>query len=117
MQEVVLATLAEVDAALRGVVDQVSALDPEVRGKYVVERTVSCRIVDLDVVYVAKLCGDGLRDVHTTPTERAQVRLQVASDDLVALTQGRLGVPTAWATGRLRVEASVLDLLKLRSLL
>ena len=39
------------------------------------------------------------------------------SDDLIALLAGELSPPTAWATGRLKVEASVLDLLKLRTLL
>ncbi|MCW2667237.1 MAG: sterol transfer family protein [Frankiales bacterium] len=112
-----VATLDEVDAAVRGVVDQVAGLDPELRSRYAVERTVSCRVTDLQVVYAARLSEHGLSDVHREPAAKAQVRLRVASDDLLALAQGRLAVPTAWATGRLKVEASVLDLLKLRSLL
>ncbi len=112
-----MATLDEVDAAVRGVVEQLANLDADVRGKYAVERTVSCQVTDLEVVYAARLNEQGLSDVHRDGADKAQVRLRLASDDLVALTQGRLAVPTAWATGRLKVEASVLDLLKLRSLL
>ena len=48
---------------------------------------------------------------------QAQVRLAASSDDLVALVAGDLTLGAAWATGRLVVEASVLDLLRLRSLL
>ncbi len=39
------------------------------------------------------------------------------SDDLLALTDGTLGLPAAWASGRVKLEAGILDLMKLRSLL
>jgi hypothetical protein len=39
----------------------------------------------------------------------------MTSDDLIALTDGRLKLAAAWATGRLRINAGVRDLLKLRS--
>ena len=56
--------------------------------------------------------------VHTTePAPKAQVRLTVGSDDLVALTDGELDFGRAWLSGRVKVEASVRDLLKLRSML
>jgi hypothetical protein len=42
---------------------------------------------------------------------------RVPSGRLVALVAGDLGLPAGWATGRLTVEASVLDLLRLRALL
>ncbi len=112
-----MATLPEVDRALRDLVARLTEVDPEVRRKHALDRTVSCQVDDLDVVYSAKVGDDGLSALTTAPCEAAQVRLKVASDDLVALTEGRLGVPTAWATGRLHVEASLLDLLKLRTLL
>ena len=48
---------------------------------------------------------------------QGQVKLSANSDDLIALIEGRLSVPTAWATGKLKIDASMLDLLKLRSLL
>jgi hypothetical protein len=45
------------------------------------------------------------------------VRLTVDSDDLLALCQGELPFATAWARGRVRIDASVLDLLRLRTLI
>ncbi len=45
------------------------------------------------------------------------MRLAAASDDLLALVDGELSPPMAWATGRLKVQASPLDLLKLRALI
>ena len=41
----------------------------------------------------------------------------MGSDDLIALTDGELDFAKAWLSGRIKVEASVRDLLKLRSML
>ena len=40
----------------------------------------------------------------------------MTSDDLLKLTSGELSFAHAWASGRLRVDANVFDLLKLRSI-
>lgn len=115
-----MASVAECEQALRSLVDRLAAVDPEVRSKHVVHRSVSCRVPDLDVVFLAQLGDDGLDGLRCqdgAETSGAQVRLSAASDDLLALVDGRLSPPAAWATGRLKVEASVLDLLKLRTLL
>ena len=112
-----MATIDEVWATVHGLVARLDALDPDVRSKYVIERTVSCKVYDLDVVFVGRLCEDGLRDVHTETADRAQVRLSCSSDDLIALAENRLSVPTAFATGKLRVQAGPMDLLKLRQLI
>lgn len=112
-----MASPQEVEAAVLQVAALLASVDPEVRARLSVERTVSCRVPDLDVVWSGRLCQDGLVDVTDQDGERSQVRLTVRSDDLVALSQGRLGVALAWATGRLTVQAPPLDLLRLRALL
>ena len=71
--------------------------------------------LDTDVLGAVRGGADSLL-VLTGVTDR-QVRLAATSDDLVALVAGALTPPAAWATGRLTVEASVLDLLRLRALL
>lgn len=114
-----MASRTECDSAMRSVVDKLAELDPELRRRYTVDRSVSCRVSDLGVTYFARLSEDGLAGlvVDGAAAERAQVRLTVGSDDLLALVEGRLAVPSAWAVGKLRVQASPLDLLKLRALL
>lgn len=112
-----MASVEQCEQALRVLAERLAEVDPETRSKYVVERTVSCRIRDLDVVFVGRIDDGGLTDVRQADDPSAQVRLSTSSDDLLALAEGRLGVPSAWATGRLKIEASVLDLLKLRALL
>jgi len=112
-----VASVQECERALHVLAERIAAVDPDLVAKHAVERTVSCTVTDLGVVFVGQLSDDGLTDIRQDDDPSAQVRLTTRSDDLVALTEGRLGLPSAWATGRLKVEASVLDLLKLRTLL
>ena len=113
-----MATLEECELALRTLMERLAEVDPDVRRKYAVERTVACKVPDLDVVFLARFDDDGtLQDLQTADSGKAQVKLSASSDDLIALIEGRLGVPSAWATGKLKIDASMLDLLKLRALL
>jgi len=48
---------------------------------------------------------------------KADIRLTMSSDDLVAMTDGRLHFGSAWATGRVKLEAGLRDLLRLRKIL
>lgn len=110
----------EVDSALRELAGRLADVAPELRARHVVERTVSCRVPDLGLVWSGQLHADGLTNIRTEPdgrAARAQVRLVASSDDVLALAAGRLPVASAWISGRLRIEASLLDLLKLRTLL
>lgn len=115
-----MASVQECERALLSLADKLAAVDPEVRAKFVVTRTLACRVPDLDVVFLATLNDVGIDQLRCTPgagVDRAQVRLAADSDDLLALVDGELSPPVAWATGRLKVQASPLDLLKLRALL
>jgi len=116
-----VASLPECEAALQDLAARVAAVDPELRRRYAVDRTVSCRVPDLAVVFLVRVADGSIVELHRRPERevaaQAEVRLSATSDDLVALVAGDLTPPAAWATGRLTVEAGVLDLLRLRSLL
>lgn len=113
-----MATLQQCQDAVARLIDRLAEVDPDVRRKYAVERTVACRVPDLDVVFLARFDEHGsVSDLQTADSGTAQVKLAAASDDLIALIEGRLAVPTAWATGKLKIDASMFDLLKLRALL
>lgn len=94
------------------------------------ERSLSCTVTDLGLVYRGRLRDGQLDDVHLAseagaPTgdprpqdaSRAQLRLALSSDDLVALSVGELDFAKAWLKGQVKLEASIADLLRLRSLL
>ena len=115
-----MASVDDCARALRSLATRLAAVDADTRNRYVVARTVACRVPDLGVVFLGRLGEEGLQDircVELADKNDAQVRLAALSDDLVALIEGTLPVPAAWAAGRLKIEASVLDLLKLRTLL
>jgi hypothetical protein len=115
-----VATVEECDRALRSLAERLAAVDPQTRNRHLIARTVACRLPDLGVVFLGRLDEEGLQEIRCADSfdkGSAQVRLAATSDDLLALIEGTLPVPAAWATGRLKIEASVLDLLKLRTLL
>lgn len=115
-----MASQQECEQAVQSLVDRVAALDPELRRKHTMDRTLSWRVPDLDLGFLAKLDANGLSGLDVDAAETttsAQIRLTSTSDDLVALLAGALAAPVAWATGRLKVEASVFDLIRLRTLL
>lgn len=113
----VVASSQECEAALHHLAARFTEVDEEVRRRHAADRTISCRIPDLGVTFSGQFRDGMIEYIDNGGGDRAHIRLTVASDDLLALTAGHLRLTTAWATGRLRVEASIRDLWKLRSLL
>ncbi|MFD5684039.1 SCP2 sterol-binding domain-containing protein [Streptomyces bacillaris] len=115
-----MATMAECRSALRRLSDNLAAADGDVRSAAALDRSLSCYIKDLDITFTGRL-ADGRIEVRDTvegpPREKAEIRLTMTGDDLVALVDGDLNFAKAWASGRVRLEAGLRDLLKLRSLL
>ena len=108
-----MASLSACRAAIKELGGRLSAAGDDVR-VHVEDRTISCRLVDLDVVLTGRLSDGELLDVTTrVQTEPAQIRLTCSSDDLLQLVDGTLSFPHAWATGRLKLNASFKDLYKL----
>ena len=112
-----MATMEQCLTALKGVLGDLAA-NPAAEG---LDRSVSCRLTDLDEVVMGRLSSGAVRDLHVLPhgpaVPKADIRLTMSSDDLVALTDGRLSFGPAWASGRIKLEAGLRDLLRLRKLL
>jgi len=85
------------------------------------DRTLSCRLTDLDEVVLGRLSTGAVRELHVLPhgpeVPKADIRLTMSSDDLVAMTDGDLHFGTAWASGRVKLEAGLRDLLRLRKII
>ena len=112
-----MATIDECLKALKGILGDIAA-HPAAAG---LDRSLSCRLTDLHEVVLGRLNSGSVRDLTVVPegpeVPKADIRLTMASDDLVALTEGELHFGTAWATGRLKLEAGLRDLLRLRKIL
>jgi hypothetical protein len=111
-----MATLEQARDALERLSGALARVDPDKRESAIAERTVSAYLTDLGVMFNGRLDGAGFHDITTDPAPRAQLRLSMKSDDLVAMADGDLSFGQAWARGRLKVDASFGDLLRLRRL-
>ena len=112
-----MATMDQCRTALEGILGDLAA-NPAAAG---LDRSLSCRLTDLDEVVMGRLSSGSVRDLHVLPhgpeVPKADIRLTMTSDDLVALTSGQLSFGPAWAQGRVKLEAGLRDMLRLRSLL
>jgi putative sterol carrier protein len=116
-----VASVEQCRAVLETLADRLHEADSGLRERRDLDRTLALQVRDLDVVFTGRLHEGQLTDIEQLPAgtgpNGAQVVLSVTSDDLLALTDGKLNFPVAWATGRVRVDASVMDILRLRTLL
>ncbi|AZK93407.1 MULTISPECIES: SCP2 sterol-binding domain-containing protein [Streptomyces] len=115
-----MATKEECREALGRLSDNLARADGDVRGATALDRSMSCHIRDLDVTFTGRL-RQGVIDVADDhpgpPREKAEIRLAMTGDDLVAMVDGKLNFGKAWASGRVKLEAGFRDLMRLRSLL
>jgi hypothetical protein len=115
-----MATVEECRAALRKLAEQFDEVDAETKAKHVVERTVSCHVPDLGTTFYGRIHHGGLEPFDTPPGSEppeADIRLTIASDDLVSLVDGELDMARAFLSGRVKIDASLGDLFRLRRLL
>jgi len=113
--------MASVEAC-RTALDELSgmltAVDPQIRARHVPERTVHCRLSDLDLSFVGRIGPDGVHDLVESDEDDppADVRVTMTSDELVALANRDEDFLHGWLRGRIQISASMRDLLRLRSL-
>ncbi|MEU2237032.1 MULTISPECIES: SCP2 sterol-binding domain-containing protein [Streptomyces] len=115
-----MATITECRGALDRLSDNLARADDGLRGAAALDRSLSCHITDLDTTFTGRLADGRIRvdgTVEGPPRAKAQIRLAMTGDDLVAMVDGGLNFAKAWASGRVRLEAGFRDLLRLRSLL
>lgn len=68
-------------------------------------------------MYHARWCHGELGQLVPGAADRADIRIRVASVDLVMLADGRLRFRDAFLSQRLDIDASMADLLRLRAVL
>jgi putative sterol carrier protein len=112
-----MASVEECARAFHELAARLAAADPAARKRADFDRTLSCTLRDLDVTFAGRLHGGELTDIREVDGDaKAQVRMAMTSDDLIALVAGQLNMGSAWASGRVRIDAGVRDLLRLRTI-
>jgi hypothetical protein len=112
-----MATVEQCRAALEALATRLAGNAAQANTKLDFDRTLACRVTDLDTAFHGRLKDGHILDLADGDDPRAKLRLTASSDDLVALVNGELNVTSAWASGRIKIDASFLDLMKLRKLL
>lgn len=113
-----MATVPEVESILHDCIRMLERVDPSYRGMLPSRRTIQATCPDLGLTYHAFWRNGELSELHQGPADgRADIRISVSSDDLVAISEGQLDVGRAYATDRIRIQASMTDLLRLRAVL
>jgi hypothetical protein len=114
-----MATAEDCRKALETLVGRIADMNPDDRAAHFPERTMSARVPDLGLLFVTKLGPNGAGPIEDAQpgAKPAQVRFTANSDDLVWIAEDPARFARAWLTGKLKVEASFLDLLQLRRFL
>jgi hypothetical protein len=109
----------EVRDAVERLASMFDGVDDTTRGK-IPDTTVSVLVRDLDVAYGCRFVGGEVVDVEEIGVDEvgtASLRIRTDSDTLLDVVDGRLHFGHGWATGKIRVDAKIRDILKLRSFL
>jgi predicted lipid carrier protein YhbT len=114
-----MATAEECRKALEDLTGRIAEMDEADRQAHLVDRVISCTVSDLGVTFVTRIGPDGGAPVEVAsgPDVPAQVRFTAKSDDLIVIAADPASIARAWLTGRLKVEASIWDILRLRKVL
>jgi hypothetical protein len=114
-----MATAEECREAFEKLTARLSELDPKDRDAFFSGRSFSCHVTDLNVTFVTRFGAQGAEPVQeAAPGDPpADVRLTALSDVVLELADDLGAFPRAWLSGRVKVHASMRDLLRLRKLL
>jgi len=114
-----MATAEECREALQALTNRLGEMPEQDRSSYFSNRSFSCHVTDLGITFVTRITEQGAEPVkEAAPDEPpADIRLAGTSDDVVALAATPANIARMWMSGRVKIQASIRDLLALRRLL
>jgi putative sterol carrier protein len=108
-----VATVEQCRTALHQIADRLRENDR----RTTLNRSLACYVRDLDVAFHGRFQDGTIVGIADGDDSKADIRLSMSSDDLLAMVAGELNIGSAWASGKVSVKASFSDLLALRKLL
>ncbi len=104
--------------ALQKLAGRLAELNPGDRDSYFGNRSMSVTIPDLGITYATDLGAEDDQVHEVGPDDPlADIRLTANSDEVVSLAESPMNIARAWMAGRVKIEASMKDLFRLRRLL
>lgn len=108
----------ECHEALENLAGRLADLSPADREEYFGDRTISVSIPDIGVTFTTRLGVGNDPVTEAAPGDPpADIRLTANSDEVVSLAESPMNIARAWVAGRVKIEASMKDLYRLRRLL
>ena len=114
-----MASAEECREALQTLTPRLAEMNPQDRASYFGKRSMSCQVTDLGLTFITRFTDHGAEPVkEAAPAEPpADIRLTAISDDVISLSATPANIARMWLSGRVKVQASMRDLLALRRLL
>jgi hypothetical protein len=114
-----VASKTEVEKQLQVLFGRLAENQDSVRSAIPERKVLACQVSDLDTVWYSVIEDGRVSPPSQTPPDggRVDITLRVGSDDLVDLIEGRRSFLSAFTSGKVKVDASIIDLLRLRALL
>ena len=114
-----MASAEECREALQTLSGRLADMSPQDRASYFGTRSMSCHVTDLGVTFVTRFTDNGAEPViEAKPDDPpADIKLTASSDDVISLSATPANIARMWIAGRVKVQASMRDLLALRKLL
>lgn len=109
-----MATLEECRAAIDRLAGR---LAQNTGGSVGLDRSLSLDVTDLGSGFHGRLRGGTLTEIADGSDPRAKIKIAGRSDDLISMIDGKLNLAAAWASGQIKVDANMFDLIKLRTLM
>src|ERR1700750_353823 len=111
-----MASVEECREALTALSHRLTEMSPQDRASYFGNRSMSCHVTDLGVTRFTDSGADPVTEAKPDDPP-ADIRLTASSDDVISLSATPANIARMWLSGRVKVQASMRDLLALRKLL
>lgn len=114
-----MATAEQCREALQTLTGRLGEMNPQARASYFSNRSISCHVTDLGVTFITRIADAGAEPVREMAPDEppADIRLAAKSDDVLSLAATPANIARMWMAGRVKIHASMRDLLALRRLL
>jgi len=112
-----MATIDECQTALERFAENLASNPKSVKKLTGFQRNLAADITDHGVSFNGKFDQGKLVDIVPGDNPDAEIRMIVASDDLLKLVAGELDFMKAFSSGKVKIKANMMDLMKLRGVL
>jgi hypothetical protein len=113
-----VATKDEVGRAIERLMARLDGNQDNVRSAIPGRKVMGCLVTDIDASWYSVIEDGNVSPPTETPPpgEQVAVLLKLRSDDLIDLVEERTTFMSAFLSGKVRVDASLSDLLRMRAL-